>query len=233
MSHGGQNEHESGFTIVETLVALTLFAVMSVGFYQVMIAQARTADTTRSVSRIADEARLGFNRMIREVREADNITYVSSDRNQFTIQVNYNGDSFYTTTDNEILTFTYSPSAETITICSALTEAACTSSNTETLMAGVDQIGTSPVFTFAGNNLEYDWYGPTGTGSPPDGVVTWEEIDEASDATHNVLGVGDNDDTLDDGEYPYLSTIKFAIQGEDGSRATEFYATVQMRNKTS
>ena len=75
-------------------------------------------------------------------------------------------------------------------------------------MAGVDQIGSQPIFTFAGNNLEYDWYGPTGTGSPPDGVVTWQEIDEASGSTHNVVGVGDNDDTLDAPEYPYLSTIK-------------------------
>ena len=224
---------EAGFTIVEFVVATALFAVLSVGFYQVMIAQARTAETTRSVSRIADEARLGFNRMIREVREADNISYVSADKNQFTIQVNYNGDSFYTAIDGEILTFTYSPSAETITLCSALTQAACNASNTEILMAGVDQIGTAPVFTFAGNNLEYDWYGPTGTGSPPDGVVTWQEIDEAAGATHNIVGVGDADGVLDAPEYPYLSTVKFAIQGEDGSRATTFYATVQMRSKTT
>jgi hypothetical protein len=101
-------------------------------------------------------------------------------------------------------------------------------------MAGVDQVdpGTQPVFTFSGNNLEWDWYGPGGPGTPSDGVVTWQEIDEASGASHNVLGVGDNDGTLDAPEYPYLSTIKFAIQGEDGSRATTFYATVQMRNKT-
>lgn len=227
-----ESHDESGFTIIEVLVAVVLFGVMSIGFYQVMIAQARTADTTRSVSRIADEARLGFNRMIREVREADNITYVSPDENQFTIQVNYNGDSFYTTTENEILTFTYSPSAETITMCSALTATACNASNTETLMAGVDQVTTEPVFSFYGNNLEYDWYGPPNGTGPADGVVTWQEIDEASGSTHNVLGVGDNDDTLDAAEYPYLTTIKFAIQGEDGSRATTFYSTVQMRNKT-
>lgn len=223
---------ESGFSIVELLVAIGLFSMLSAGFYQVMIAQARTAETTRSVSRIADEARLGFNRMTRDVREADNITYVSSDGNQFTIQVNYNGDSFYTTAANEILTYTYSPSAETITLCSALTNAACTSSNTETLMAGVDQIGTTPVFTFSGNNLEWDWYGPGGTGSPPDGVVTWQEIDEASDPTHNILDVGDNDNVLDAGEFPYLSTVEFALQVEDGTRITPFHALVQMRNKT-
>jgi prepilin-type N-terminal cleavage/methylation domain-containing protein len=226
---------EDGFSLVEILVAIALFSVLSVGFYQVMLAQARTADTTRSISRIADEARLGFNRMIREVREADNITHVSADKNQFTIQINYNGDSFYTTAAHEILTFTYDPVAETISMCSALTHTACTSSNTAILMAGVDQVTeTTPVFTFAGNNLEWDWYGPTGTGSPPDGVVSWEEIDEASDVTtHNVVGVGDNDDVLDAPEFPYLSTIKFALQGEDGARATTFYATVQMRNKVS
>ena len=232
----GRSE-ESGFSLIEVLVAITLFGVLSVGFYQVMIAQARTAETTRSISRIADEARLGFNRMIREVREADNITHVSADRNQFTIQVNYNNDSFYSTAQHEILTFTYNPTAETITMCSALTEAACTAANTETLMAGIDQIGSEPVFTFMGNNLEWDWGTPTGDppvfNPPQDGIVSWEEIDEASDTgTHNVVGVGDNDNVLDAPEYPYLATVKFAIQAEDGARATPFYATVQMRNKT-
>lgn len=230
---------ESGFSLIEVLVAITLFGVLSVGFYQVMIAQARTAETTRSISRIADEARLGFNRMIREVREADNITHVSADINQFTIHVNYNNDSLYSAAQNEILTFTYNPTAETITMCSALTAAACTSSTTETLMAGIDQIGSEPVFTFMGNNLEWDWGTPTSTtprvfNPPQDGIVDWEEIDEASDTgSHNVVGVGDNDNILDAPEYPYLSTIKFAIQAEDGDRTTPFYATVQMRNKST
>jgi Tfp pilus assembly protein PilV len=229
---------EAGYSIIELLVACLLFALISAGFYQVMHAQARTADTTRTMSRIADEARLGFNRMIRDVREADSIAWISSDQNQFTIYVNYNGDSYYQDPnpvgDNEVLTYTYDPVAETVTLCAALTYSSCNASNSEILMSGVEQIGTAQVFAFSSSVLDYDW--------DDSGDTTWQEVDAASNSTHNILGVGDDDGSLDAPEFPYLTTITFAMCAREGttncastgsaSKATGFYAKVQMRNKT-
>lgn len=228
-----QERNQQGYTIVEVLVAMVVFGIVSTGLYQVLFAQAGVADRTRSISRISDEARLGFNRMVRDVREADAIAWVSPSGNQLTINVNYDGDSYYqnpnTDGDDEILTYTYDPIKQEITICNATVHTSCNSATTEVLMAGVKTIGAAPVFTFTSSNLEYDW--GNGAGGPPDGVTTWQEIDEASDPTHNIFGVGNNNDTLDAAELPFLNTVSFAIRQSDGGRETDFYSRVQMRNK--
>jgi hypothetical protein len=194
---------------------------VSTGFYQVLIAQSKSVDATRSVSRIGDEARLGFNRMVRDAREADLISAAASDGSSFTIKVNYNGDGLYQNPnaqgDNEILTYAYSSAAGTVTL------------NGETLMSGVtcvknpDNSCKSPLFTFSSNLLDYDWDG--------NGTTTWLEVDQASCASHGVTGVGNCNSTLDAPEFPYLSTVAFAIRATDGSRFTDFYATTQLRNK--
>ncbi len=225
---------QQGYTIVEVLVAVVVFGIVTTGLYQVLTAQAGVADRTRSISHIADEARLGFNRMVRDVREADAITWVGPSGNEFTIQVNYDGNAFYENPnsqgDDEILTYTYDPVADTITLCNATDHTGCNSSNTEVLMSGVETIGSTPVFTFTSNNLDYDW--GNDAGGAPDGVTSWREIDEASDpATHNIVGVGNDNGVLDGAEFPFLTTLSLAIKQTDGERATDFNSRVQMRNK--
>jgi type II secretory pathway pseudopilin PulG len=228
------HRHEGGYTVVEILVAIVVFGAVSTGLYQVLTAQAGVASRTRSISRIADEARLGFNRMVRDVREADAITWVSPSGNQFTINVNYDGDGYYQNPnalgDDEILTYTYDPVAETVSICNATVASSCDATTSEILMAGTKAIGTTPVFTFTSNRLEYDW--GDGAGGPPDGVTTWQEIDQSSNpTTHNIVGVGNNNGTLDGAEFPFLTTISFAIKQADEGRTTDFYSRVQMRNR--
>jgi hypothetical protein len=177
--------------------------------------QSRTADTTRSVSKISQEARTAFDRMVRDVREADLMSAASSAGTSFTIKVNYNGDGFYQNPnaagDSEILTFAYDAAAKTITL------------NGEVLMGGVQQIPSKPLFSFTDDVLDYDW--------DNNGQTTWLEVDQASCAAHGVTGVGNCNSTLDAGEFPFLTTVTFAIRGQDGSRQSDFYATAQMRNR--
>ena len=219
----------AGFTIIEMLVAVTLFGIMSTGVYQVLIAQTGGADTTRSLGKVADEARLGFNRMVRDVREADAITWVSGPENQFTINVNFNDDAYYQNPnaqdDDEVLTYTFDSTAGTISLCNALEHSACTPATSEVLMAGVGLIPGKQPFTFTSTKLEYDWGVPYGT-------TSWQELDEASDpATHNVVGVGNNNDAFDNGEWPFITTVAFALRLTHDGNSTDFYSTVQMRNK--
>lgn len=204
---------EDGYTMIEMMVAMLVFSLVSVGFYSVMAAQSKSVDATRSVSRIGDEARMGFNRMVRDVREADLVSAAASDGSSFTVKVNYNGDGLYQNPnaqgDNEILTFAYSGGNITL--------------NGETLMSGVSAVPSKQMFTFSSNILDYDW--------DNNGVTSWLEVDQASCAAHGVTGVGDCSGTLTAAELPYLTTISFAIRSADGSRYGDFYATAQLRNK--
>ena len=211
---------DEGLTLIETLTAMTIFSILAVSFYQVLFMQTRGSETARSVAQIADEARSGFNRMVRDTREGDVIS--AAGPTAFTVKVNYDGDSFYEMPngagDAEILTYAYDEAASTLTL------------NGETLMSGVDCLRAGgpcsrDVFTYSSNLLEYDWN--------DDGRTTWQEIDEAACPTHGVAGVGDCDSppTLDEPELPYLNIVSFALEVNAADESTEFFATAQLRNR--
>ena len=205
---------QSGYTIVEVLVAISLFSVLSVGFYQVLFSQARGADSIRSGAAIGDEARLGFARMVRDTREADALTAATP--TSFTIRVNFNGDAYYQNPnplgDDEVITYAFDSAAGTITL------------NGQVLMRGVGMVGTPPqdVFQFASNYLDYDWDG--------NGTTTWSELDSAG--SHGITGVGDGDGVFDGPEFPYVTSVSFNLKLSDGGRSTNLLATSQMRNRT-
>nr|MDQ3879030.1 prepilin-type N-terminal cleavage/methylation domain-containing protein [Actinomycetota bacterium] len=237
---------EDGYSLLEMVVAVFLFALVSGGFYQVLLAQTRSTNTTRMGTHIAEEARLGFNRMVRDVREADTISAASinaaTGASSFTIKVNYNNDSQYTS--DEILTYSYDPTAKTISlntsggtpevlmsgvspvVCSASTPCAA-GSTTPACPATAYPLGC--VFSFMSSYLDYDWNG--------DGFTTWQEVDDASCSSHGITGVGDcngggaaTGQILDSGEFPYLTMISFGIKVTDGSRSNDFIDRAQMRN---
>lgn len=211
---------ESGFTLAETLVAIFLFSVLSAGFYSVMLSGVRGSNVTESVVRISDEARLGFNRMVRDVREAARIVDVSVSPDQsFTVHIDFDGDGSIEAPD-EIEQFFFDPGTETITL------------NGELLMSGVQEIPGIPIFDYSSNRLEYDWSSPCNpswpsVACPPDGVANWREID---DPPVTVTQGGNNNDTPDAPEYPYLSSISFAMTIANEDQATDFVTEAQLRN---
>jgi prepilin-type N-terminal cleavage/methylation domain-containing protein len=147
---------DAGFTLVELLIGVFLLLVAAVGFYSVMFSGTRSTDTTQSVVRISEEARLGFNRMVRDTREADSIVHASPA--QYRVLIDFDGDGSYDNPnadgDYEDLTFSFNAGEKTITL------------NGELLIAGVEQIAGEDVFTFTSNLLQYDWSG--------DGVTSWQ-----------------------------------------------------------
>lgn len=222
---------EGGYSLLEMVVAIFLFMLVSGGFYEVLLAQTKSTNMTRIGTHVAEEARLGFNRMIRDVREADvvsaaAITNPATGAGSFTIKVNYNNDSQYTS--DEILTYAYDPVAKTISLNTY-------GGTPEVLMSGVSPagnttsacpVGTYPngcVFSFLSSYLDYDW--------DSDGFTTWQELDQASCAAHGITGVGNCNSTLDSAEFPYITTISFSINVTDGSRSTSFIDRAQMRNR--
>lgn len=199
--------NQRGFTLTELLVVMGLFALFASIFYSVMLAGRRGANTTQDVATISQEARLGFNRMIRDTREAASASgLVSATPTSYRIRVDFNGDGGFSAADFEDITYAYEGANRRITISNGTI--------TETLMAGVDPIPGRDVFTYTSNLLEYDT-------SPTDGVTTIAELEAAAAA-----GASLNADKL-----PYITSVGYAMRVTSGDRASDFYAQAQLRSR--
>jgi prepilin-type N-terminal cleavage/methylation domain-containing protein len=222
MRNDARSRCDEGFTIVELLVVITLLSIVSVGFYQLLFSVARGTRTAENVARITDEARLGFNRIVRDTREGREISAVSTgDPQSFNVLVDFNADGVITPApdanaqgDYEDLTYSYDSSTGQIRL------------NGELLMTDVQCVEVAgvcrPVFNYASERLEYDWNG--------DGVTTWQELDQASGPAHGVIGVSNNNGVLDAGELPFISSVILDLRVVKGDAATTFYARAQLRN---
>lgn len=154
---------EDGFTLVELLVALSLFAILSTSFFFVMLGGVGGSETTQQVADISEEARLGLNRMIRDTREAQRLTAASP--TSYTILVDFNRDGDVVDAgEQETFRFT----AGTITL------------NGEVLVRGIEQVGAESVFSFSSNNLEdYD--------VNRNGIATMAEVQSVENDANAVL----------------------------------------------
>jgi len=196
--------HEAGYTIVESLVAIFILSVTSVGFYSVLFAGTRASQTTEDVARVSEEARAGLNRMIRDTREGQLFSSLASDA--YNVRIDFDGDGIYENPnevgDYENLNFTYRASDKTIRL------------NNEVLVRGAELIPNSPLFSYTSNDLRYDWDG--------NGVTTQAELMEAG--TRGYAGVSAGDTSL-------YSNVHFAFRVRVGERASDFRGQAQLRNR--
>jgi type II secretory pathway component PulJ len=192
--------------MVELLVAIGIFSIVSVSFYSVLFAVQRGSNDSREVARVSEEARLGFNRMVRDTREGLELTAASP--TEYTVHVDYE--------DAEgVQVLTFKKTGDEIRL------------NNETLMEGVDCIRQSTtcvqdVFRYTSNRLEFDW--------DADGVTTWQELDASAAPAHGVVGVGNNDGQLNV-ELPFVTDVMFALEVVNGDSEGELIASAQLRNR--
>lgn len=198
--------NEQGFTLIEILVAMSLFAVLSIGFYSVLLAGVRNSDLTESIVDISEEARFGFNRMVRDTREALRIVDIQvgpGDSVSYTIEVDFDFDGDIEPAAGEVEIFAYDSATDTILL------------NGELLVQGVTPVVGSPVFDFSSNLLQFE------TDAARDGVATWQEVDETA---------GNGDTFLNASEFAFLTNVTYAFEVTSGDRTTEFYSEAQLRN---
>jgi prepilin-type N-terminal cleavage/methylation domain-containing protein len=211
---------EAGFTIVELLVTMVVLSIATVAMYQILFSVAEGTRTTESLARISDEARLGFNRMVRDTREGQEIrSVIMTNPSSFTVGVDFDGNGVITGApaenaagDYEELTYSFDSGTQQIRL------------NGELLMSGVGCVGacsSNPVFDYASTDLRYDWNS--------DGVTTWQELDDAP--AHGVVGVGNDNDVLDSSELAHVTSVTFRLLVTKGDSSSSFYARAQLRNK--
>ena len=238
---------EGGFTIVEALVAIFLLSVLSIGFYQVMFSAVRGSSDSADIAEVAEEARLGFNRMIRDTREATKL--VSADATSYRIWVDFDGDGCVDsgtafqagaggtcaaggTSDLEYLAYEFDEPDITLTalngpntgLPAALDPAAAavTGTETETLASHIEVVAGKNVFSYVSNFLQFDTTGTSGTG-PPDGEVSVAELEAGTE--------GANDGLLAGIELDYISDVNYAFRVEVGGDGRTFYGQAQIRNR--
>lgn len=225
---------EGGYTLVEMLVGMLVFSIVASGFMAVMFSVARSTDATADSVRISDEARLGLNRLVRDVREAGWIDLSSTSpagpHDSFTVKIDYNGDGAYANPASgtaqgsyEIVTYAYDDPGNRITVTAP-------GVGTETLVTGVDCVRNtagackSNVFSFTSNRLEYDWSG--------DGVTTVQELDQAACPPNSLTTLDPAcNGTLVEKELASVTSVNVALALRAGDRKSDYYTEAQLRNR--
>ncbi len=211
-----------GYTLVEVLVTLGLLAIASVGFYSVLFSGSEGSERAQSIARVAESARAGLNRMVRDTREGKRISATASASlaqpyiNSYTVEVDFDQNGTIapvgttnTQGDFEVLTYEFAEGAITL--------------NGDILISGVQPLpGNNGIFGVSSNKLAYDWNG--------DGITTWPELDVASSSSRGIVGVGDNNGLLSVGEWPHLNYVTYALRLSRNGSSEDFYSQAELRN---
>lgn len=212
--------NEAGFTVIEMLVAIFVFSMVSVAMYQVLFSASEGSQRSTDIVRSSEEARLGFNRLVRDTREGREVK--SPTDLSYTVDIDFDGNGTIEPTPSdplgsyESIRYTFNPSADgegTVTATAA--------GVTEVLMTGVDCIRKTdntcnPVFSYRSSRLEYD--------SNSDGTTTAAELDLPANG-------GNNNGIIDGTEIGLVDVVAFSLRVTQGDTTESFYAVAQLRNQ--
>lgn len=151
-------KEEHGFTLIEMLVSISIFTVIMAGMFSFLWGASTHWNTAKDSAEVTGNARLGLNRMTRELKQATNVTIAQTD--QVSFSVNFG-------TGAETITYAYTPgdSGETGTIWRSTSA----SPGEVTLINDVQAMQ----FTYFGNDYRCDT-------QISDGIVTWSELQACS-----------------------------------------------------
>jgi len=152
------NKNEHGFTLVEMLVSISIFTVIMAGMLSFLWGASNHWNTAKNSAEITENARIGLNRMTREIKQANAVTAAQPDR--ITISADFG-------TGAEQITYGYTPGENGET---GVVWRSSSVSPTETTMINDVQ---NMQFVYFGSDYKCD----TGVA---DGVVTWSELQSCS-----------------------------------------------------
>lgn len=227
---------DAGFSLVEILVAITIFAGLGTALLTAVLSTSRASDTSRTSNDLNEEARVVLNRMSRELREASRIvsvtnpagpTYNPNADSSITFEVDFDGNGVITAAaaDPEVLTYTYDRSERQLILSAG-------GSAVPVLAANVEFFRLSYAARVNDARLQYDGLISPATGCATsvgvrDGVLDWTELDADPSGT-----VGNCNRTLDV-ELPLIASISIELTVLKEPRTQDYRTRVDLRNVRS
>ncbi|MFP5253739.1 MAG: type II secretion system protein J [Actinomycetes bacterium] len=211
------NRADAGVSLVEVLVGMALFGVLTTILLGVSLSTSQVTEHTRQVSAVNAESQLVMERLTRELRQASKVTVLhnstgATDPARLQFQVDFDGEPGPTEAANApvvTVDYTWDPATGDLTI-------------SEGADSGLLAEGVTGFSVVAGSTLwQYDADG--------DGDTTWQELNDAGPP----VGDADNPAVLDV-ELPYVDRVEISMTVErdiDGEAFEQTYVTkVDMRN---
>lgn len=217
---------DAGLTLAELLTAMLLFGVLSTLLLGFAVSVSRASEKITSSADVTEESRLAIERMNREFRQATRVrsaTLVEAgdDQTAVTIEVDFNGNGFIdeSAADPEVLTYRWDPDTANLTL----------SANDEAGDAVAQPVLAGGVTEFEvrlrSSRWDYDKTGRTlaSGAQAPDGVTTWQELDDST-------VVGNNNDRPDAAELDLLDLVSIRLTVVENDRERTFTIQADMRN---
>lgn len=158
---------EEGFTLIELLVSIGIFSVIMAGMFSFLWGVSAHWQTGQDIADATENARLGLNRMTRELRQASVITTAGSTSVSFNVDFG---------SGPETVTYSYTPGSESEgTANGTIWRTSTASSGEVALIDGVESVQ----FSYFGNNYRCD--------TDTDGIITESEIYGCSDTPLNEI----------------------------------------------
>lgn len=228
--HAATHSGQRGFTMVEMLVASSLFMLLNVFTFTAVLGHARVTEATRDATDINQEARLVLNRMARELREASAViaatnpgvfpysptyaTFNPAADSSLTFEVDFNNVNGIEpmAADPEVITYKYDRAGERLLLQAG-------GQTLPVLAANVT------AFKLSFLSRQHDYNGTLTGGVPNDKIVTWEELDA------DPAGVRGNGNKMLDLELAYIDSIVIEITLFKGQRKQTYRTQVDLRNR--
>jgi type II secretory pathway pseudopilin PulG len=210
---------DEGTTLVEVIVAIGLFGLLSTVLLGLALSTSRVSDDTRRMAAVSEESRLAMERMTRELRQANAILGVhlptgATDTTAFTFWTDFNGNGAQdlTASDPEVLTYRWNPTTSRLTLTA--NDASGTATTRPVLAASV----TDFEIELRSSLWQYDADG--------DGTTTWEELDASGPP------LGDNDGIPDAPELEAIDLIAVSMTVLDTSHQQTYRTEIDLRNRS-
>ena len=228
---GMHRRDSAGYTLVEMLVALSIFAILGAIVMSTILGARQAADSTRLTSDLNEEARVALNRISRELRQAVALSDVKtasglpvtvaapSAARSFTFSADFDGDGVIepTATDPEELTYSWNGSQLLLTAA----DVSGTVVTSPVLAAHV----TSFAVDFRSSLWQYDCNGVNGT--------LWTELDKyqsSGGCAPASAGVGDNSGSLTAPELAHVDNVVIRLTVLQGAKQQDYRIQVDVRN---
>ncbi|HET6816873.1 MAG TPA: prepilin-type N-terminal cleavage/methylation domain-containing protein [Mycobacteriales bacterium] len=231
-------DRDAGFTLVEMLVSMLIFGLLSTAILTFTFSSARTVTSSNNYNDINEEARVVLNRMTRELREAKTIV---SATNPYTVYAGANPWAFQPNADSSVtfdtdfngngtiepdapdpeeITYYYDRADRQLLLKAAGQSVPVLAANVE----GFSLAFNSRIYRLGVYNLDSDLSASPSADADP-GIVDWEELDA------DPLGVyGNGNHTLDQ-ELQYIDSVTITLTMLKGSHQQKYTASVDLRNR--